>query len=96
MTTLNLTPRETQLITIAFRSLKAKPDIDYDLFASLANLKGSKSARDTFHPLYKKLLAAADGGTPASPVGKKKATTPKKRKGECFVSFCFESWAGLC
>ncbi|KAM0692341.1 hypothetical protein Q7P36_008542 [Cladosporium allicinum] len=84
------TARETELLTIAFQCLKSKPDIDYNLMALKANLKGAKSARDSFNPLYNKIIAGKFGDTAAatsspakdSPANRSLAKgSPLKRKG---------------
>lgn len=70
----------------------SKSQIDYDLFATKANLKGAKSARDSFTPLYNKIVAGlktsgavasangGDNGDDEASSSPKKKATPKKRK----------------
>jgi hypothetical protein len=64
-------------------NLSLPHQIDYDLMAVKANLKGAKSARDSFGPLYNKILACKFGGggdaTAASASPAK--GSPLKRKG---------------
>ena len=63
--------------------------IDYELMAAKAGLKGAKSARDSFGPLYNKILsgqkmAAANGDAKeqsGEPSPKKKATPSKRKAG---------------
>jgi hypothetical protein len=55
--------------------------IDYNLMAVKANLKGAKSANDSFNRLYSKILAGKFGGgddATASPA----KSSPLKRKGD--------------
>ena len=61
--------------------------IDYELMAAKAGLKGAKSARDSFGPLYNKILSgqkmSAAGGEEKEQSGEpspKKKATPSKRK----------------
>ncbi|KAM0717196.1 hypothetical protein Q7P37_007048 [Cladosporium fusiforme] len=75
----SLTEREIELITCAFQSLKEKPNIDYEVMAVKAGLKGAKSARDSFGPLYNKMISEAAAA-------KKSSVSPKKRKSGEFAS----------
>nr|OQO19770.1 hypothetical protein B0A51_13469 [Rachicladosporium sp. CCFEE 5018] len=76
----NFTDRERSLIATAFECLKSKPDIDYETMAKKAGLKGTKSARDCFGPIMKKLMAGTGTASPekdaASTTG---GETPEKR-----------------
>ncbi|OQO00119.1 hypothetical protein B0A48_13906 [Cryoendolithus antarcticus] len=76
----NFTDRERSLIATAFECLKSKADIDYETMAKKAGLKGTKSARDCFGPIMKKLMAGTGTASPekdaASTTG---GETPKKR-----------------
>ena len=62
--------------------------IDYELMAAKAGLKGAKSARDTFGQLYNKILsgqktpatAGGEGKEQSSESPPKKKATPSKRK----------------
>lgn len=69
--------------------------IDYELMAAKAGLKGAKSARDSFGPLYNKILsgqkmsAAANGEEKeqsGEPSPKKKATPSKRKAGMLSIS----------
>jgi len=110
------TPRELELLTIAFQCLKEKPNvrlthltyhapplinspiqIDYELMASKAGLKGVKSARDSFGPLYNKIVsgqkisaaANGEGGEQSALTSppKKKATPSKRKAGMLSLTF---------
>lgn len=109
------TPRELELLTIAFQCIKEKPNvrlthtahlalpltnssiqIDYELMASKAGLKGVKSARDSFGPLYNKILNGqkmyatannGEGNEQGAQTSPKKKATPSKRKAGMLSAF---------
>lgn len=73
----------------AISSTNHPTQIDYELMAAKAGLKGAKSARDSFGPLYNKILSgqkmsAANGEEKeqsGEPSPKKKATPSKRKAG---------------
>ncbi|QIW99666.1 hypothetical protein AMS68_005184 [Peltaster fructicola] len=74
-----LSQRDITFISVAFQCMEGTPAINYDKFAKLTGLKGAKSARDSFHPLLKKLKAMGSVADDADgEVGITEGTTPVK------------------
>ncbi|GAB7361702.1 hypothetical protein MBLNU230_g1749t1 [Neophaeotheca triangularis] len=73
----NFTTRERELMCIAWQCMKVKPEVDYEKMATMAKFKNAQTARSSWGPVMRKILAGAAG----EGAGEAAATpTPKKRK----------------
>ncbi|KAI1800768.1 hypothetical protein F4811DRAFT_537112 [Daldinia bambusicola] len=81
-----LTPREMEVLAIAWQCFEVAPKINWDKLAKLAPFKNVSTARSCFSPIKKKLalasgeLTAAKTSEPSTPTkggGKRKASIDK-------------------
>ena len=75
--TVKLTPREREILCLAWQCLTKAPEVDYKLLSEKAKLKNAASATTSFLAAKKKLLASPDGDDESAPRAKKRRKTSK-------------------